>query len=547
MSVDINRDSFIKDSLYDLIGFVDKSTIKFVNHLIEKSLDIEEFKSKVENALGTDDQRKIDEFSGRLWTQFRTTKTSKKRKLKERIVEEFEESLNIPVNEEITESKSSSKVSNLLNKDDDSDQSMDSEEEERVRDLKERDEFSERLKVKDKSKTRNIAIKNDKKSYEEAAKRLKLEAEDRKKIVPKLRVESRRMYLEKRKDDKLALLEGDIADEEYLFNEVPLTDKEKAGLEYRKKVLNLAREHDRARDMEKVQRYHIPKEGEDNQYVEVDETEKAPNAEQKKWEEERLGIARLRFGAKDAKQKSRKEYDLVMDAEIEFVQSLTLDGQNYDEEEEPEDKIKTKKQSIAETRISLPIYPFKEDLIEAIKEHQVLIIEGETGSGKTTQIPQYLHEAGFCKDGKKVGCTQPRRVAAMSVAARVAEEMSVKLGNEVGYSIRFEDCTSERTVLKYMTDGMLLREFLSEPDLASYSVIIVDEAHERTLHTDVLFGLVKDIVRFRPDLKLLISSATLDAQKFSEFFDDAPVFRIPGMSLINVNFFSSYLILMFDL
>ena len=128
----------------------------------------------------------------------------------------------------------------------------------------------------------------------------------------------------------------------------------------------------------------------------------------------------------------------------------------------------------------------------------------------------------------KVGCTQPRRVAAMSVAARVAEEMGWKLGSEVGYSIRFEDCTSERTILKYMTDGMLLREFLSEPDLASYSVLIVDEAHERTLHTDVLFGLVKDIARFRPDLKLLISSATLDAQKFSEFFDDAPIFRIPG-------------------
>jgi len=103
---------------------------------------------------------------------------------------------------------------------------------------------------------------------------------------------------------------------------------------------------------------------------------------------------------------------------------------------------------------------------------------------------------------------------------------------QVGYSIRFEDCTSERTVLKYMTDGMLHREFLSEPDLRSYSVMIIDEAHERTLHTDILFGLVKDIVRFRSDLKLLISSATLDAQKFSDFFDEAPIFRIPGMNLI---------------
>ncbi|KAJ7308782.1 Putative pre-mRNA-splicing factor ATP-dependent RNA helicase dhx16, partial [Desmophyllum pertusum] len=110
---------------------------------------------------------------------------------------------------------------------------------------------------------------------------------------------------------------------------------------------------------------------------------------------------------------------------------------------------------------------------------EVIIIEGETGSGKTTQIPQYLHEA-------------------------------------VGYSIRFEDCSSERTIIKYMTDGMLLREFLGEPDLAGYSVLIIDEAHERTLHTYVLFGLVKDIARFRSDLKLLISSATLDADKFSK-------------------------------
>lgn len=166
----------------------------------------------------------------------------------------------------------------------------------------------------------------------------------------------------------------------------------------------------------------------------------------------------------------------------------------------------------------------------------------ETGSGKTTQLPQYLHEAGYTAGGMKVGCTQPRRVAAMSVAARVAEEMGTKVGYEVGYSIRFEDATSDKTVLKYMTDGMLLREFLTEPDLAGYSALIIDEAHERTLSTDILFALVKvrlallilrnissepqfqDIARFRPELKLLISSATMDAEKFSEYFDEAPIF-----------------------
>ena len=117
----------------------------------------------------------------------------------------------------------------------------------------------------------------------------------------------------------------------------------------------------------------------------------------------------------------------------------------------------------------------------------------------------------------------------MSVAARVAEELDVKLGTKVGYSIRFEDCTSEKTQVKYMTDGMLLREFLTEPDLAGYSVMMIDEAHERTLHTDVLFGLVKDVCRFREDdFRLVISSATLDAEKFSQYFDGASIFMIPG-------------------
>jgi pre-mRNA-splicing factor ATP-dependent RNA helicase DHX16 len=116
----------------------------------------------------------------------------------------------------------------------------------------------------------------------------------------------------------------------------------------------------------------------------------------------------------------------------------------------------------------------------------------------------------------------------MSVAARVATEMDVRVGQEVGYSIRFENCTSQKTIIQYMTDGMLLREILTEPDLAGYSCMVIDEAHERTLHTDILFGLVKDIVRFRSDLKLIISSATLDAEKFSKYFDDASIFMIPG-------------------
>ena len=160
--------------------------------------------------------------------------------------------------------------------------------------------------------------------------------------------------------------------------------------------------------------------------------------------------------------------------------------------------------SIEETRKSLPIYAFREQLLEAIAIHQVLIVVAETGSGKTTQLPQYLYESGYCKDNLKVGCTQPRRVAAMSVAARVAEEVGTRMGDKVGYSIRFEDCTSDKTVLKYMTDGMLLREFLTEPDLAGYSALIIDEAHERTLSTDILFALVKVSYRRPIGLQLLV-------------------------------------------
>lgn len=182
---------------------------------------------------------------------------------------------------------------------------------------------------------------------------------------------------------------------------------------------------------------------------------------------------------------------------------------------------------ILQDRKTLPIYSYREKLLTLIRDNQVVVLVGETGSGKTTQIPQYLHEIGYSKFGK-IGITQPRRVAAMSVATRVSQEMGTKLGYEVGYSIRFEDCTSDKTIIKYMTDGMLLREFLNEPDLKSYSCLMIDEAHERTLHTDVLFGLVKDLARSRPDLKLIISSATMDAQKFSDYFDKAKIITIPG-------------------
>ncbi|KAB5524186.1 hypothetical protein DKX38_021935 [Salix brachista] len=185
------------------------------------------------------------------------------------------------------------------------------------------------------------------------------------------------------------------------------------------------------------------------------------------------------------------------------------------------------KLSLQEQRQSLPIYKLKKELIQAVHDNQVLVVIGETGSGKTTQVTQYLAEAGYTTRGK-IGCTQPRRVAAMSVAKRVAEEFGCRLGEEVGYAIRFEDCTGPDTVIKYMTDGMLLREILIDENLSQYSVIMLDEAHERTIHTDVLFGLLKKLVKRRPDLRLIVTSATLDAEKFSGYFFNCNIFTIPG-------------------
>lgn len=183
--------------------------------------------------------------------------------------------------------------------------------------------------------------------------------------------------------------------------------------------------------------------------------------------------------------------------------------------------------SLEEQRRSLPAYKMRKQFLEAIHQYQLLIVVGDTGSGKTTQLTQYLAEDGFANQGM-IGCTQPRRVAAMSVAERVSKEVGCRLGEEVGYTIRFEDKTSPNTKIKYMTDGIMQREILLDPELTKYSVIMLDEAHERTIATDVLFGLLKKTLKRRPDLKLIVTSATLDADKFSSYFNSCPILMIPG-------------------
>ena len=175
----------------------------------------------------------------------------------------------------------------------------------------------------------------------------------------------------------------------------------------------------------------------------------------------------------------------------------------------------------------LPVAQRREEILELLSEHQVVVIAGETGSGKTTQLPKMCLELGFGGKGL-IGHTQPRRLAARTVAARIAEELHCPLGTRVGYQVRFSDQTDENTQIKVMTDGILLAATQHDPLLLKYEVLIIDEAHERSLNIDFLLGYVKRILPKRPDLKVIITSATIDVQRFSIHFDQAPVVEVSG-------------------
>jgi pre-mRNA-splicing factor ATP-dependent RNA helicase DHX16 len=429
---------------------------------------------------------------------------------------------------------------------------IDEEERERRRDQAEKEAFAKRLHSKDADKTKKIV--EDRTSTKEGnilAQRRAL-AEDaaaRCAALPDLRERSRQEYLKKREAERLALLRKQVAEEtEELRSGARLSEKEKAEFAKNREVLRIAEE--RLRIDDHLDGYAMPedyitekgkidrKKKEDAMYKRyVDRDEYGHEkfiTEHEEWELEQAKKAKAQI--QSTERVDEGEYDYVLDEEqhIKWVMDSKLPGEgkslNKEERFIAEQLKAAEKRALTmeETRKSLPIYQYREEFVAALAEHQILVIVGETGSGKTTQLPQYLHEAGYTKGGLKVGCTQPRRVAAMSVAARVADEMGVKVGNEVGYSIRFEDATSDKTILKYMTDGMLLREFMTEPDLGAYSALMIDEAHERTVHTDILLALIKDLSRERPELKILISSATMNAAKFAEYFDDAPIFNIPG-------------------
>ena len=415
---------------------------------------------------------------------------------------------------------------------------LEEEEIERRRDIAERDALAERLKHRDDKGAKSDAKELNKRKQD-------LNPAD----MNDLRLMSRQKYLEKRNPEQLALLRKQVAeDTEELESGVKLTRAEKAQFARNREVLRLAEELARVDDH--TDGYVMPedyftekgkidrKKKSDvlyKRYVDKDEYGREKFVtEYDEWEKEQTAKAKAQINRSEMANDG--SYSFVLDDE-QYVKwnldkRMAGEGKTLTKEQrqfaEQLDQAEKKAMSIQDTRKSLPIYAYRDDFLAAMEQHQILVIVGETGSGKTTQLPQYLHEAGYTKNGMKVGCTQPRRVAAMSVAARVAEEVGVKVGHEVGYSVRFEDNTSDKTILKYMTDGMLLREFMTEPDLAGYSALMIDEAHERTVHSDILLALVKDLARERPDLKLLISSATMNAQKFAEYFDDAPIYNIPG-------------------
>ena len=213
-------------------------------------------------------------------------------------------------------------------------------------------------------------------------------------------------------------------------------------------------------------------------------------------------------GLMGVKEKAAEEDDenVNEDGDVDYKSGAQFGQHMKGKSEAQSDFAKTK--TIKQQRESLPIFTVRDELLQVIRDNQVVVVVGETGRGKTTQMAQYLHEEGYTANGN-IGCTQPRRVAAMSVAKRVSEEVYCELGTTVGYAIRFEDVTDETTKLKFMTDGILLRETLQEPDLDAYSAIIMDEAHERSLNTDVLFGILRKVVQRRSAVSAVASGREL--------------------------------------
>ncbi|KAI4941603.1 hypothetical protein J4E91_010634 [Alternaria rosae] len=349
--------------------------------------------------------------------------------------------------------------------------------------------------------------------------------------VSALRLASRQKYLAEREAQQLALLRRQVAEEaeeeERLGNK--LSERERAEFKKNRQTLELAEARNAIDDSGSG--FQIPDAEYSNKNEALTRRHKDTDVDYKSeyalWEE--TAMKKISSQTKAAERvQDFSEYEYIFDPS----QNVAYDGPIVDLEKQRlealVDEAEKHAASIDEVRRSLPIYQYKDEFIKALQTEQILIVTAETGSGKTTQMVQFLRDAGYAKKGR-IGCTQPRRVAAMSVAKRVAEEAGVRLGKEVGYQVRFEEkFDSAATEIVYLTDGLLLKQALTSPLLEEYSVIVLDEAHERTIATDVLMVLTREITRCRPDFRLIISSATLNAQFFSSYFDQSPILSVPG-------------------
>ena len=361
--------------------------------------------------------------------------------------------------------------------------------------------------------------------------------------ISDLRLASRQKYLAEREAQQLALLRRQVAEEAEEEDRLglKLSERERKDFARNRETLRLAEARnaiDEHRDG-----YILPDADYSNKNEILTRRHKEKDYEKSEvqlWEEEQT--KKVASQAKRPERTREEDYEYVFDESV-HISFKALAQANIDPEKQrlqaALDEVEMKARTIDEVRKSLPIYKYKSELIQAIKDHPVIVVQADTGSGKSTQLTSYCMEAGFGENDMRIACTQPRRVAAMSVAQRVADENHSRLGKTVGYSVRFESKQDETTVIEYMTDGILCRMLLESPLLDRYSVVVLDEAHERSIGTDMLIVLTRQISRARPDFRLIISSASLNAQRFSEYFDDAPVFAVPGRTFPITKHFTS--------
>ena len=399
---------------------------------------------------------------------------------------------------------------------------------------------------------------------------LREDNEEKNEPIPEgARETSRRNYLNKRVNQQLDLFKRRIIDEYNIFQDIKLTKEEINNNRLNNKIYNLINKNldnkkettkekkNKYDNVELVQRYTFKREEPEYQRKFNKKTKRNFNnsndfkeTSESLWEKEQRKKAIQKYGNNNI---TKDKYNILIENQMDFIKQDLLESENIPLIKENQDNFRLKdvnnfiserdykigsmnllekekliKNQIQQEKQNLPIYEYKQEILKLIKDKKILIIEGETGSGKTTQIPQYLYENGFCDNNKKICVTQPRRVAAMSVASRVAYEMGVKCGHEVGYSIRFEENVSPMTKIIYMTDGIFLRYLLSDNLLNEFSVIMIDEAHERSIQTDIIFGIIKTLIEKREDLRIIISSATLSTLKFKNYFSEAEIIKVPG-------------------